>query len=182
MLWDDPSKAWRLLLNQNILMKRVCGYGQVPSESLLSLQGALRPTLLRSPFFSLCGSVPPSDWTKKTTLLVCQVQTTSREVAWPYLMSGLCPAPAGGAQRPPGAGPLYRWPLLVGFCALPELGWSQSLEISAVTSQPKLTEYHVLLCVSVCQAPAWVRMPMLWGTGSSEWNPTSSLWKSTPIC
>ena len=101
MLWDDPRPGPSCY--QDILMKIVCDCGQVSSESLLSL-GALRPILLWSPFFSLCGSVPPTYWTKKITLLACQVQTTSREVAWPYLMSGLCPAPAGGAQEPLGQG------------------------------------------------------------------------------
>lgn len=56
----------------------------------------------------------------------------------------------------------------------------ESLEIFAVMSWQKPTEF--LLCVSVCQALAGVRMPVLWGMGLSGWNPTSSLWESTPIC
>lgn len=40
---------------QNVLVKTVFGCGQVSSESLLSLQGAPLPSLLWSPFFSLCG-------------------------------------------------------------------------------------------------------------------------------
>lgn len=49
--------------------------------------------------------------------------------------------------------------LLVGFCTLPELGQSQSLKIFAVISWPKQTEY--LLCASVCQVLAWIRMYLL---------------------
>lgn len=151
MLWDGPTAA-PLLLPEYSPEKSVWLW----SGFLLSPCSASREPF--APFFSGPVSSPS---VADDSAGQCRHQIGPRSL--PYWcarckpqaerlpvrsLSGLCPAPAGGAQ-----GPLGKGHAMGSLCLLVQCSARvrvESLEIFAVMRQ-KPTGY--LLCVSVCQAP-----------------------------